>query len=207
MKVNNSEKIVWKQKCIPFDYIAGIFVGSSICIIFLQVIITGILLNYRGFDDIIFLIIITPLSLALPFYLVCKCGKYFFILKVKGTIFFIKPKLLAFTKRFDLSEIKSIEFLLTRARYRYSPNIIGKDAKDDNILYLYLTISIKNRLGKFYVFNVIRFYRYKTTADTPFLEKSYAVKDQFINELEGLKRLFPNMISIQDEVQKEFEIY
>lgn len=207
MKVNNSEKIVWKQKCIPFDYSAGIFVGSITCIIFLQAVIMIILLNYRGFDDIIFLIIITPLSLALPFYLVCKWGKYFFILKVKGSKFFIKPKLLAFTKKFDFSEIKSIEFLLTRARFRYYPNVIGKDVKDNNILYLYLTIIIKDMLENPYIFSVIRFYRYKTTADTPFLEKSYAVKDQFINELEGLKRLFPNVISIQDEVQKEFEIY
>ncbi len=207
MKVNNSEKLVWKHKCIPFSYIARIFRGSILCIIFLQVVITITLLDYRGFEDIIFLIILIPVSLALPLFLLYSWGKYFFILKVKGTKFFIKPKLLAFTKRFDLSEIKSIEFLLTRARYRYSPNIIGKDAKDNNILYLYLTISLKNILGKFYVFNVIRYYRYKTTADTPFIDKSYVVKAQFINELEDLKRFFPDIVSIRDEVQKDFEIF
>jgi len=207
MKVNNSEKLVWKCKNTPFYYIAGIFTGSILCIVFLQVVITITLLNYRGIDDIIFIIIITPLSLALPLYLLYKWGKFFFILKLKGSEFFIKPKLLGFTKRFELSEIKSIEFLLTKVRYRYSPNIIGKNGKDDNLLYLYLTISLEDRLGNLYVFNVIRFYQYKTTADTPFIDKSYAMKTQFISELEVLKRLFPDMVSIRDNVQKDFEIF
>jgi hypothetical protein len=134
MKVHNSEKLVWKHKCIPFYYIAGIFIGSSTCIIFFIAFIIIVLLNYEGFCDIIDIIIITPLALVFPFYLLYKWGKYFFILRVKKSKFSIKPKLLAFTKRFDLSEIKSIEFLLTRARFRYSPDIIGSDV---NLLYIY----------------------------------------------------------------------
>ncbi len=196
MKVNNSEKLVWKHKCIPFYYLGGIFRYSSTCIIFLIAGIILILLNYEGFCDIIDIIIIIPFALILPFYLLYKWGKYFFILTVKRSKFSIKPKLLAFTKRFDLSEINSVEFLLTRARFRY---IIRSDV---NLLYIYITVILKVVLEKTYVFNVIRFYKYKTTIDTPFIDR----KSRFINDLEDLKRLFPNMVSIRDEVQDEFEI-
>ncbi len=196
MKVNKSEKLVWKHKCIPFYYLAGIFAGSSTCIIFLIAGIILILLNYKGFSDIIDIIIATPLALLFPFYLLYKYGKYFFILKVKRSKFSIKPKLLAFTKRFDLSEIKSIEFLLKRARLRY---ILGSDV---NLLYIYITIILKDALEKTHVFNVIRFYIYKTTIEPPFIDR----KSRFINDLEDLKRLFPNLVSIRDEIQEEFDI-
>ena len=198
MKVNKSEKLVWKHKCIPFYYLAGIFGYSSICIVFLIPIIIGMLLNYKGFSDIIDIIIVAPLFLLLPFCLLYIWGKYFFILKVKRSKFSIKPKLLAFTKRFDLSEIKSIEFLLTKTRLRYRSDV--------NLLYIYITIILKDALEKTHVFNVIRFYAYKMTIDTPFLEKRNAMKSRFINDLEDLKRLFPNLVSIRDEIQDEFEI-
>ncbi len=203
MKVNKSEKLVWKHKCIPFYYLSTIFVVSSICIVFLIPIIILILLNYKGFSDIIDIIIVTHLALLFLFYSLYKWGKNFFILKVKESKFSIKPKLLAFTKRFDLSEIKSIEFLLTRARLRYRPNIFGSDV---NLLYIYITIILKDALEKTHVFNLIRFYDYKTTIDTPFIEKRNAMKSRFINDLEDLKCLFPNLVSIRDEIQDEFDI-
>ena len=203
MKVNNSEKLGWKYKCIPFDYIAGIFMGSSLCIIFLIAVLIVILLDYRGISDIISIIIIIPLSLILPFCLLYICSKYFFILKIKESRFSIKPKLLAFAKKFDLSEIESIEFLLTRARHRFGYGIIGSDV---NLLYIYLTITIKDASEKTHTFNVIRFYNYKTIADTPFIDKRNTMKSQFINALEDLKRLFPNLVLIKDEIQEEFEI-
>ena len=209
MKVNNSEKIVWKHRCAPSYYTTGILIVSIMCIVFLQIFITPTLLDFSGLNDIIFIITITPIFLALPFYLLYKWGKYFFILKVQGSTFSIKTRLIAFTKRFYLSEIQSMEFLLTRARYRYYPNpsIIGKDVKDNNLLYLYLTIILKDIQEREYTFKVIRFYHYRTTPDTPFLDKSYAVKDQFINELINLKILFPNIVSVRDEVQRNFDIF
>ena len=207
MKISNSEKVIWKHRCVPSYYINGILVGSSINIVFLQVFITLTWLDFRGVNDIIFIIVITPIFLSLPFYLLYKWGKYFFILRVQGSTFSIKTKLLAFTKRFDLSRIQSIEFLLKRARYRYSPNIIGKNVKDDNLLYLYLTIILRNIGGGEQVFKVIRFYHYKTTEYTPCLDKSYAMKDQFINELINLKTLFPNIVSVRDKVQRNFDIF
>ncbi len=206
MKVKKSEKLVWKHKCIPFYWLASIFGYSFPCIIFLIVIMILILLDYRGFSDIINIIIITPIALLFPFCLLFLWGKYFFILKVKKSRFSIKPKLLAFTKRFDLSEIKSIEFLLTKTRLRYSPAIFGSDG---NLLYIYVTIILKDALEKTHVFNVIRFYDYKTTIDTLFrhpIEKRNAMKSRFINDLEDLKRLFPNLVSIRDEIQDEIEI-
>ena len=198
MKVKKSEKLVWKHKCIPFYWLASIFGYSFPCIIFLIVIMILILLDYRGFSDIINIIIITPIALLFPFCLLFLWGKYFFILKVKKSRFSIKPKLLAFTKRFDLSEIKSIEFLLTKTRLRYRSDV--------NLLYIYITIILKDALEKTHVFNVIRFYAYKMTIDTPFLEKRNAMKSRFINDLEDLKRLFPNLVSIRDEIQDEIEI-
>ncbi len=161
-----------------------------------------ILLDYRGFSDIINIIIITPIALIFPFCLLFLWGKYFFILKVKKSRFSIKPKLLAFKKRFDLSEIKSIEFLLTRARHIYRPAGGG----NVNLLYIYTTITIKEASEKTHTFNVIRFYFYKTNADTPFIEKRNAMKSQFINALEDLRRLFPNLVLIKDEIQEEFEV-
>lgn len=203
MKVNNSEKLVWKHKCFPFYHLATIFIGSSTCIIFFVAVIIIILLNYEGFCDIIDIIIITPIALALPFYLLYTSGKYFFILKVKESKFSIKPKLLAFTKRFDLSEIKSIEFLLTRTKLIIKRAIKGSDR---NILHIHITIRISDSLGEAHIFNIIRFYDYLVTIDTPFIEKRNAMKSRFINDLEDLKRLFPNLVSIRDEIQEEFEI-
>jgi len=203
MKINNSKKLFWKYKCIPFYYLATICVGSSPCIIFLIAIMIVILFDYRGFSDIINIIIIIPIALILPFYLLFRWGRYFFILKVKESRFSIKPKLLAFTKRFDLSEIKSIEFLLTRARHIYRSAIIGSDV---NLLYIFMTITIKDASEKAHAFNVIRYYSYNTTADTPFIEKKNSMKSQFINALEDLKHLFPNLILIRNEIQEEFEI-
>jgi hypothetical protein len=127
-----------------------------------------ILLDFRGFSDIINIIIIIPLALIVPFCLLYIWGKYFFLLKVKGSKFSVKPKLLAFKKRFDLSEIKSIEFLLTKLKWRYRPTIIGSSV---NLLYIYITITINDASGKVHSFNVIRVFNYKTTADTPFIEK------------------------------------
>ena len=203
MKVNNSEKLIWKHKSIPINYLVGILVGSSPCIIFFQVIIIGIMRNYVGFYDILFIVIIIPVSLALPLYLLHKWGKYFFILKMRGSKFFIKPKLLAFTKRFDLSEIKSIEFLLTRTRLSYRPSIIGSD---NNLFHIHITINIIDSLGETHIFNIIRVYEYKTTIDTPFIEKRSAMTSKFINDLKDLKYLLPNLISIRDEIQEELEI-
>jgi hypothetical protein len=75
-----------------------------------------------------------------------------------------------------------------------------------SIYYIYITIILKDALEKTHVFNVIRFYNYKTTIDTPFIEKRNAMKSRFINDLEDLKSLFPNLVSIRDEIQEEFEI-
>ena len=166
-------------------------------------IIIIILFNYNGFWDIIFIIVITPLSLALLFYLLYKWGKYFFFLRVKGSNFFIKPKLLAFTKRFGLSEIQSIEFLLTKTRLSYRPSIIGSD---NNLFYIHITINIIDSLRDTHFFNVIRVYEYKTSIDTPFIEKRNDMMSRFISDLEDLKRLFPTLVSIRDEIQEEFEI-
>ena len=47
MKVNKSEKLIWKHKSIPINYLVGILVGSSPCIIFFQVIIIGILVQNK----------------------------------------------------------------------------------------------------------------------------------------------------------------
>lgn len=203
MNDNNSEKLVWKHKSIPTNHLISLIIGSSFCILFLLIIVIGILLNFKDLNDIRFIIIIIPLFLAFPIYLFYKWGNCFFVLRVKGSKFFIKPKLLAFKKRFDLSEIKSIEFLLTKLKFRYRLNIIGSDF---NLLCIYITITINDASGKVHSFNVIRVYEYSTTVDTPFIEKKNAMKSQFINALEDLRRLFPNLVLIKDEMQEEFEI-
>ncbi|TFG22093.1 MAG: hypothetical protein EU529_11450 [Promethearchaeota archaeon] len=200
MKFNNSKKLVWKYKCIPFYWSASIFAYSSPCIIFLIPILIGILIDYRGFSDIINIIILIPIILIFPFYLLLRWGRYFFFLKAKTSRFSIKPKLLAFKKRFDLSEIKSIEFLLKRARHLYS------NSSHVNLLSIYTTITIKEVSEKTHTFNIIRFYNYKTNADIPFVEKRKAMKSLFINALEDLRCLFPDLILIKDEIQEEFEI-
>ncbi|TFG21038.1 MAG: hypothetical protein EU529_14035 [Promethearchaeota archaeon] len=204
MKVNNSEKLVWKYKCTPFYYLISIFIGSFLSILILITILIGVLGNYEDLLDIKNIIIIILLAFIIPLYLLYRWGKYFFILRVKKSKFSIKPKLLSFTKRFDLLKIKSIEFLLTRTRFSYSPHIIGRDV---NLLYIYITINIKDLSEKTHTFNIIRFYNYETTADAPFIDKKNAMKSKFINALEDLKHLLPNLILIKDEIKEEFEIF
>ena len=201
--MNSSEKLVWKQKCIPFYYVASIFFGSSLCIIFLIAVLMAILLDFRGYSDIVSIIVIIPIALIFPFCLLYKWSKYFFILKVKNSKFSIKSKLLAFTKKFHLSEIESIEFILRKLNLVIQRASWGSDR---NRLYIYITINIIDSLRDVHKFNIIRFYDYLVSADTLFIEKKNAMKFQFINSLEDLKHLFPNIVSIRNEFSEDVEI-
>ena len=198
--MNSSEKLVWKHKSIPFYYINGIFFGSSPCIIFLIAVLMAILLDFRGYSDIVSIIVIIPIALIFPFCLLYKWGKYFFILKVKNSKFSIKSKLLAFTKKFNLSEIESIEFILRKLNLVIQRRVTGDNR---NRLYIYITINIIDSLRDVHKFNIIRFYDYLVSADTLFIEKKNAMKFQFINSLEDLKHLFPNIVSIRDEFSED----
>ena len=201
--MNSSEKLVWKLKSIPFCYASSILMGSSPCIIFLIAVLMAILLDFRGYSDIVSIIVIIPIALIFPFCLLYKWSKYFFILKVKNSKFSIKSKLLSFTKKFNLSEIESIEFILRKLNLVIQRRVTGDNR---NRLYIYITINIIDSLRDVHKFNIIRFYDYLVSADTLFIEKKNAMKFQFINSLEDLKHLLPNIVSIRNEFSEDVEI-
>jgi len=178
--------------------------GSSLPVIFLIVFIYETFLYYKGFSDLIYIITYIPIALIILFCFFKVWGKYFFSLRVKRSKFSIRPKLLSFTKRFKLSKIKSIDILLPRARHIYKPDLLlGRS--DDNYLYIYITITIKDVLERTHIFKLIRFYVFRTTKKTPFVEKKNEVTSKFSNALKDLKRLLPTLVSIRDEIKEEFE--
>lgn len=201
MNNRKSQKIIWQLKSYPREYLKltlflmvsllfPIYLLSHILIIsiifaFSMEKIYGILLYTIWM--LIITILFLPLSASLN-------SIFHFTIKFTESDLYIKPELLVRTKTYKLSTLSQIEIILGD-RYIFNRSRVS------GLKILFKLITLNGKIKKKYLFaKEFRMKKKNMPSSAQIKLQLISLRDDFESNFKNLKILFPNIISLKDEV-------
>ena len=201
MSPKKSQKIIWKLKSYPKDYLKGSIVFMVLFLfpmywlthflIFSIIFAFSIELLYGILLYTIWMITITILFVPLS---ASFLNKIHFSIKFTETNLYVKPELLIRTKKYSLSTLSQIEIILGHRYYFFRKQTSGLEM-------LVKLITENGETVKTFLF--AKEFRMKLKKIIPppaqIKQKLISLRDDFEIYFRNLKTIFPNIISLKEE--------